>query len=103
MVRVRLQVLPSYFQSAHQIVTCDNLHPFLCKINDNTFRLDNVIPKKKSTIHILYNVKLTRNLGKASVGDVREEDVQDNGFLRQVLLISKVFDVDRRFDSPFVR
>ena len=95
MVRIRL-FLPSYFQLTCEIVACGNLYPFLCKINDNTFRLDNVIPNKKSTIHILYNVKLTRDLGKASVGDVREEDVQDNGFLRQIHLISKAFDVNRR-------
>ena len=93
--------LPSYFQLTHEIVACGNLHPFLCKINDNTFRLDNVIPNKKSTIHILYNVKLARDLGKASVGDVGEEDVQDNGFLRQIHLISNAFDVDRR--SAFAR
>jgi hypothetical protein len=65
-------------------------------MNDNTFRLDNVIPNKQSTIHILYNMKLARDLGEASVGDVREEDVQDNGFLRQIHLISNAFDVHWR-------
>jgi hypothetical protein len=49
-------------------------------------------------------VKLARDLGKASVGDVREEDVQDKGFLRQVHLISNAFDVDRRIGvSSFAR
>jgi hypothetical protein len=81
---------------AHHIVACRNPHPLLCKVNDNTFRLDNVIPNKETTIHILYNVKLARDLGKASVGDVREEDVQDNRFLRQIHLISNAFDVNRR-------
>jgi len=87
---------PSHFQSTRHIVACRNLHPLLCKVNDNTFRLDNVIPNEETTIHILYNVKLARDLGKASVGDVREEDVQDKGFLRQVHLVSNAFDVDRR-------
>jgi hypothetical protein len=95
---------PSHFQSTRHIVACRNLHPLLCKVNDNTFRLDNVIPNEETTIHILYNVKLARDLGKASVGDVREEDVQDKGFLRQVHLISNAFDVDRRIGvSSFAR
>ena len=102
MIWVRL-FLPSYFQLTHEIVACGNLHPFLCKINDNTFRLDNVIPNKKSTTHILYNVKLARDLGEASVGDVREKDIQDNRFFGQVQLISNAFDVHRRIGSPFAR
>src|SRR5271156_4904261 len=71
----------SHFQSTPHIVACRHLHPLLCKVNDNTFRLNNVIPNQQTTIHILYNVKLARNLGKASVVDIREEDVQDNRFL----------------------
>src|SRR5271170_5733715 len=86
----------SHFQSTPHIVASRNLHPLLCKVNDNTFRLDNVIPNQETTIHILYNVKLARNLGKASVVDIREKDVQDKGFLRQVHLVSNAFDVDRR-------
>jgi hypothetical protein len=96
-------LLPSYFQLTTHLIAGRDFHSLLCEIHNDTLGLDYIIPNKKSTIHILYNVKLARNFGKASVGDVGEKDIQDNGFLRQIQLISDAFEVDRRFNSPFAR